>query len=162
MGPLHTYTVNVDWTGAGEHGTETYTSYARDHLVRIGGKPPLPGSADAAFRGDASRYSPEELFVASLSQCHMLWFLHRAAMAGVVVVAYTDRATGTMRVETAGAGQFTEVVLHPGVTVAEPVSEAQIAALHQQAHDHCFIARSVNFPVRHAPLATEVRAAQGV
>lgn len=156
MGPLHTYTVNVDWTGAGTSGTESYTSYGRDHTVQIGAKPPLPGSADPAFRGDAARYSPEELFVASLSQCHMLWFLHMAARAGVVVVGYADRATGTMRVESAGAGQFVEVVLHPKVIVSRPVSEEQIARLHQQAHDHCFIARSVNFPVRHAPLATQI------
>ncbi|WP_147917575.1 OsmC family protein [Ruania zhangjianzhongii] len=156
MGPLHSYSVVVDWSGAGERGTESYTSYGRDHVVRIEGKPPLPGSADVAFRGDPDRYSPEDLFVAALAQCHMLWFLHKAAMGGVVVTGYTDRAAGTMRVETAGAGQFTEVVLHPRVSVAEPVGEDVIAALHQQAHDHCFIARSVNFPVRHSPLTTEV------
>ncbi len=154
MGLLHTYSVKVDWTGAGEAGTSSYTSYDRDHVVYLGDKPPLPGSADPSFRGDADRYSPEELFVASLSQCHMLWFLHRAAIAGVVVTGYHDRATGTMRVETAGAGQFTEVTLHPQVTVRDEVSDEQIADLHQQAHDHCFIARSVNFPVRHLPLTT--------
>lgn len=158
MGPLQSYSVVVDWSGAGERGTESYTSYGRDHVVRIEGKPPLPGSADVAFRGDPDRYSPEDLFVAALAQCHMLWFLHKAAVQGVVVTGYTDRASGTMRVETAGAGQFTEVVLHPRVTVAEPVAEDVIAALHQQAHDHCFIARSVNFPVRQSPLATEVAA----
>ncbi|SEE14397.1 OsmC family protein [Ruania alba] len=156
MGPLHTYSVTVDWTGAGERGTESYTAYSRDHEVTIEGKPALPGSADPAFRGDADRYSPEELFVASLSQCHMLWFLHRAAVAGVVVTGYVDRATGTMRVETAGAGQFTEVTLHPKVTVAHEVSDDVIVDLHQQAHDHCFIARSVNFPVRHMPATTRV------
>ncbi|MBK5249628.1 MAG: OsmC family protein [Actinomycetales bacterium] len=156
MGPLHTYTVNVDWTGAGERGTESYTSYGRDHVVQIGEKPPLLGSSDPSFRGDAARYSPEELFVASLSQCHLLWFLHMAARAGVVVVGYEDRATGTMRVESAGAGQFVEVVLHPRATVAGGVSEELVARLHREAHDHCFIARSVNFPVRHAPLATEL------
>ncbi|QOR72351.1 OsmC family protein [Ruania alkalisoli] len=158
MGPLHTYQVNVDWTGAGETGTESYTSYGRDHIVTIEGKPDLPGSADPAFRGDNTRYSPEELFVAALSQCHLLWFLHRAAVAGVVVTGYTDRATGTMRVETAGAGQFTEVTLHPRVTVAHDVGEEVIADLHQQAHDHCFIARSVNFPVRHVPATTRIAA----
>lgn len=156
MGALHTYSVRVDWTGASDVGTESYTGYSRDHIVYIGDKPPLPGSADPAFRGDADRYSPEELFVAALSQCHMLWFLHRAAVAGVVVTGYADRATGTMRVETAGSGQFTAVTLHPKVRVRDAVDEEQIADLHQQAHDHCFIARSVNFPVRHSPLATQV------
>src|SRR5699024_1540371 len=131
MGPLHSYSVVVDWTGAGEHGTESYTSYGRDHVIRLEGKPPLPGSADTAFRGDEDRYSPEDLFVAALAQCHMLWFLHKAAVRGVVVTGYTDRASGTMRVETAGAGQFTEVVLHPKVEVADPVAEDVIADLHQ-------------------------------
>ena len=102
MGILHQYTVDVTWTGAGSGGTTSYTSYSRNHEVRIGKKPVLLGSADPAFRGDPDRYSPEELFLASLSQCHMLWFLHLAAEAGVVVVGYTDVASGTMRVEHRG------------------------------------------------------------
>lgn len=160
MGALHDYTVNITWTGAGEEGTASYTAYSRDHEVSIEGKPTLLGSADPAFRGDASRYNPEELFVAALSQCHMLWALHMAARAGVVVVGYTDRATGTMRVESAGAGQFIEVTLHPRLTVQGDVDEDTIAQIHADAHAHCFIARSVNFPVRTAPLATEVLAAR--
>src|SRR5690625_6535368 len=137
MGSLQTYSVIVDWHGAGDRGTESYTSYGRDHVVRIEGKPPLPGSSDLAFRGDADRYSPEDLFVAALAQCHMLWFLHKAAMAGVAVTGYTDRATGTMRVAVAGAGQVTEVVLHPKGEAAEPGAEAGGADPHQQATDHC-------------------------
>lgn len=156
MGGLHNFSVNVVWTGAGSDGTASYTSYGRDHEVSIEGKPTLLGSADPAFRGDASRYSPEDLFVAALSQCHMLWALHMAARAGVVVVGYTDRATGTMRVESAGAGQFTEVTLHPQLTVDGDVDEDAVAQIHADAHAHCFIARSVNFPVRLAPLTTEV------
>lgn len=155
-GCLHSFSVNVTWTGAGSEGTTSYTSYSRDHEVVVEGKPPLLGSADAAFRGDASRYSPEDLFVASLSQCHMLWALHMAARAGVVVVGYSDRATGTMRVESAGAGQFVEVTLRPQLTVVGDVDEAVVAKIHDDAHAHCFIARSVNFPVRHVPLVTEV------
>lgn len=155
-GGLHSFSVNVTWTGAGPEGTTSYTSYSRDHEVVVEGKPPLLGSADAAFRGDASRYSPEDLFVASLSQCHMLWALHMAARAGVVVVGYSDRATGTMRVESAGAGQFVEVTLRPQLTVVGDVDEAVVAKIHDDAHAHCFIARSVNFPVRHVPLVTEV------
>ena len=155
-GGLHSFSVNVTWTGAGSEGTTSYTSYSRDHEVVVEGKPPLLGSADAAFRGDASRYSPEDLFVASLSQCHMLWALHMAARAGVVVVGYSDRATGTMRVESAGAGQFVEVTLRPQLTVEGDVDEAVVAKIHDDAHAHCFFARSVNFPVRHVPLVTEV------
>jgi organic hydroperoxide reductase OsmC/OhrA len=149
MGAQHGYTTTVRWTGAGDAGTASYTSYSRDHDVLLAGRPPLPGSSDPAFRGDPSRYSPEELFVVSLAQCHMLWFLHLAAAAGVVVREYVDEATGTMRVESGGEGQFTDVTLHPRVVVDDgPGSDDEsLAVLHHRAHDHCFIARSVNFRV---------------
>ncbi|HWJ85946.1 MAG TPA: OsmC family protein [Cellulomonas sp.] len=164
MGPLHTYSADITWTGAGSLGTATYTSYSRDHEVRIGSKPPLLGSSDPAFRGDPSRFCPEELLVAALAQCHMLWFLHLAASAGVTVLGYEDSGTGTMRVEGAGHGQFTDVVLRPRVTIApgavgtdgEAVNDADLAQLHRKAHEHCFIARSVNFPVRHEPAPVRV------
>jgi organic hydroperoxide reductase OsmC/OhrA len=153
MTATHTYTVDVTWTGAGHTGTTSYTAYSRDHEVAIPGRPVLLGSADPAFRGDPTRYSPEQLFVASLSQCHMLWFLHLAARDGLVVTGYQDEAVGTMRVESAGAGQFMNVVLRPHVTVrvaapdTSPVTDARLAAVHELAHEHCFVSRSVNFPV---------------
>src|SRR5450756_1616089 len=158
MGILHTYEAAIIWTGAAGVGTTSYTSYSRDHDVLLEGKPPLPGSSDPGFRGDPSRYCPEELMVAALAQCHMLWVLHLAASDGVVVVGYSDRATGRMRVEAAGHGQFTEVVLRPCVTIAQaeradgrPITDDDLAALHSRAREHCFIARSVNFAVRHDP-----------
>lgn len=161
MGLLHEYATEVVWTGAGDAGTTGYAAYGRDHEVRVPGKPVVLGSADPAFRGDPARHNPEELLVASLSSCHMLWFLHLAATSGVVVVGYFDRASGTMRVEAAGHGQFTEVVLRPHVTVrpggavpgddGAPGLDAQLADLHRRAHEHCFIARSVTFPVRTDP-----------
>ena len=153
MTATHTYTVDVTWTGAGHTGTTSYTAYSRDHEVAIPGRPVLLGSADPAFRGDPTRYSPEQLFVASLSQCHMLWFLHLAARDGLVVTGYQDEAVGTMRVESAGAGQFMNVMLRPHVTVrvaspdTSPVTDARLAAVHELAHEHCFVSRSVNFPV---------------
>lgn len=160
MGILHTYRAGVTWTGAGGAGTASYTSYARDHDISFVGKPPLPGSSDPAFRGDPNRYNPEELLLAALAQCHMLWFLHLAAQDGVVVVAYTDDAVGTMRVEAAGAGQFTRVVLRPRVTVREvpsgSVDDDRLARLHLAAGEHCFITRSVNFPVRTEPVPVVV------
>jgi organic hydroperoxide reductase OsmC/OhrA len=160
MGAQHGYEVRVRWTGAGADGTASYTSYGRDHDVELAGRPPLPGSADPAFRGDPSRYSPEELFVASLSQCHMLWFLHLAAAEGVVVRGYEDDATGSMRVESGGEGQFTDVTLHPKVVVdaGAHADDASLADLHHRAHDHCFIARSVNFRVLVEPAPALVRA----
>lgn len=155
MGAFHAYSAAITWTGAGETGTTSYTSYSRDHTVVVDGKPDILGSADPAFRGDPSRHNPEELFVASLAQCHLLWFLHMAAQADVVVVEYSDHAIGTMRVEAAGAGQFTEVELRPRAVLAPgtPGDHSEIVAeLHARAHDHCFIARSVNFPVRISPV----------
>jgi organic hydroperoxide reductase OsmC/OhrA len=163
MGIVHTYEAAVTWTGAQGTGTTSYTSYSRNHDVLLEGKPPLPGSSDPAFRGDPSRYCPEELMVAALAQCHMLWFLHLAASDGVVVVGYTDRATGRMRVEAAGHGQFTEVVLRPCVTIAaqdrsdgRPITDEDLAGLHRRSREHCFIARSVNFAVRHEPAPVRV------
>ncbi|SFJ99427.1 OsmC family protein [Cellulomonas sp. KH9] len=155
---LHQYSVDLVWTGARDTGTATYTSYGRDHTLTSGGKMPLPGTSDPGFRGDPDRWSPEDLLVGALSQCHMLWFLHLAAAAGVVVVGYTDSASGTMRIEAAGQGQFTEVVLRPRVTVrgtaladGTAIDGALLTGLHHRAQEHCFIARSVNFPVRHEP-----------
>lgn len=171
MSLLHTFTTDVVWTGAGEHGTTAYASYSRDHDVLVAGKATIAGSADAAFRGDPARHSPEELLVAALSECHMLWFLHLAATSGVVVTGYTDRATGTMRVEAAGHGQFTEVILRPLVTVRTTADDVvaqetssttsldeRLAALHRAAHEHCFIARSVSFPVLTEPAPAVVEA----
>ena len=155
---LHQYSVDLTWTGAGEAGTTTYTSYGRGHTLSSGAKPPLLGTSDPHFRGDPDRWSPEDLLVGSLAQCHMMWFLHLAAATGVVVVGYEDAASGTMRIEAAGQGQFTEVVLRPRVVVRSatladgtPVDDALLAGLHRRAHEHCFIARSVNFTVRHDP-----------
>ncbi len=170
MGAHHAYAVTVTWPvrqPGGEPdapvGTTSYTAYPRDHEVHVTGKPALAASADPAYRGDPSRYNPEELFVASLAQCHMLWFLHLAAEQGVVVREYTDHATGTMRVEARGEGRFTDVTLHPRVVAdAGPrTDDESLAALHHRAHAMCFISRSVNFPVLVEPApvrATEVSA----
>lgn len=163
MGAFHSYTTAITWTGAGTEGTASYTSYSRDHLVSTASKPDILASADPAFRGDEARHTPEELFVASLAQCHMLWFLHMAAVSGVVVRSYTDTAVGTMRVESAGAGQFTEIELRPSVVVDDddaPGRDAHVAELHERAHAHCFISRSVNFPVRIIPVVRATVAAQ--
>jgi organic hydroperoxide reductase OsmC/OhrA len=164
MGLLHEYAADVVWTGAGATGTTGYAAYSRDHEIRVAGKPPVLGSADPAFRGDPTRHNPEELLVAALAECHMLWFLHFAATSGVTVVGYADRATGTMRVEAAGHGQFTQVVLHPLVTVRPGGAvaaglDAQLADLHRRAHEHCFIARSVTFPVLTEPAPAVLEAA---
>jgi organic hydroperoxide reductase OsmC/OhrA len=149
---VHAYDVEVSWTGNRGEGTSGYRSYDRAHEVRAPGAPApvIPGSSDPHFRGDPARWNPEQLLVASLSQCHMLWYLHLASEAGVVVVGYDDVARGTM--EEDGGGRFTEVVLRPRVQVADPAMAEAAAALHDRAHELCFVANSVNFPVRHEPV----------
>ena len=152
MSKEHDYRVTVRWTGNTGSGTATYRGYGRDHDVVADGKPPVRASADPAFRGTPDRWNPEELLVASLSQCHMLTYLALCARAGVVVTDYADAASGVMREEPGHTGRFVEVVLRPEVVVAEPGMVERAEALHGQAHEGCFIARSVDFPVRHLPV----------
>ncbi len=151
MARTHQYTPTIHWTGNRGTGTSSYRDYARTHEIAGAGKPTIPGSADRAFRGDRDHWNPEELLVVSLAQCHMLWYLHLAADAGVVVTEYVDEPLGTMAEQPDGGGQFTEVLLRPAVTVVEPSMVQRANALHDDAHAMCFIARSVNFPVGHAP-----------
>lgn len=146
----HHYRVDVEWTGNLGTGTDGYRNYSRDHEIRIAGKPTLAGSSDSAFRGDAARHNPEDMLVTALSTCHMLSYLHMATVAGVVVTAYADAAEGTMATEGNG-GRFVEVVLHPTVTISAASDPAKAATAHEEAHHACFIANSVNFPVRCEP-----------
>jgi organic hydroperoxide reductase OsmC/OhrA len=154
----HTYRATTTWTGNLGEGTRTYRAYSRNHDITVAGKAPLLCSSDPAFRGDPARHNPEELLVASLSGCHMLWFLHLCAEAGVVVTDYRDEATGTMAETADGGGHFTEVVLRPQVRVAASADTQQIDALHHRAHALCFIASSVNFPVRCEATAVSTQA----
>jgi organic hydroperoxide reductase OsmC/OhrA len=162
----HSYRVSVSWTGNRGEGTTGYRAYDRSHEVTAGprdqgpdsrghGLPqPIAGSSDPAFRGDPGRWNPEQLLTAALAQCHMLWYLHLCAIGGVVVTGYSDDAVGTMTEEADGGGRFTEVVLRPRVTVSSPDMIEKANGLHRDAHKKCFIARSVNFPVRHEPVVT--------
>src|SRR5258707_5425894 len=158
MAVTHRYEMIVRWTGDTGSGTSDYRGYRRDHEIHGSGKATILGSSDPAFRGDAARWNPEELLVAALAQCHMLWYLHLSADGGVLVTEYTDTPVGTMTIEATGGGQFTDVVLRPAVTVAEPSMADKAVALHDEIDAFCFIARSVNFPVRHEPT---VRVAAG-
>ena len=151
MTQLHRYETTVTWTGNTGTGTSGYRNYERAHEVTVDGKPPIPGSSDPAFRGDAARWNPEELLVASLSQCHMLWFLHLCATNGLVVTEYRDHAAGMMAETADGGGQFQQVMLRPQVRFAAPEHADRARPLHEQAHKLCFIASSVNFPVHCEP-----------
>jgi organic hydroperoxide reductase OsmC/OhrA len=152
MARMHTYDVSVTWTGNRGTGTSGYRDYDRAHEVHANGPAPIAASSDPAFRGDPGRWNPELELTAALSQCHMLWFLHLCADAGVTVTSYADEAHGCMAEDADGGGRFTEVVLRPRVTVASAGMIEAATALHAEAHAKCFIASSVGFPVRHEPV----------
>ena len=147
----HHYELDLTWTGNTGTGTSGYRDFERSHELTAPGKPTIPGTADPTFRGVPEQWNPEELLVASLSQCHMLWFLSLCAKEGVVVTAYTDHPSGTMMESSGGGGQFSEVVLRPRIQVADFEQAELIPNLHHRAHDLCFIANSVNFEVRCEP-----------
>ena len=147
----HTYSARVEWTGNQGSGTASYRGYSRAHEITAPGKPTIAGSSDPAFRGDPTRWNPEELLVASLSACHQLWYLHLCADAGIVVQAYRDDAVGVMAEQPDGTGQFERVILRPHVTLAPGADDATARRLHDEAARMCFIARSVSFPVTHEP-----------
>ena len=147
----HHYAVRVTWTGNLGVGTRGYRDYGRDHEISAPGKPSIAGSSDPGFRGDAARWNPEELLVASISACHKLWYLHLCSAAGVVVEAYEDLAEGVMAEDADGGGRFVAVILKPTVTLAPGADADTAARLHNDAHDKCFVANSVNFPVTVAP-----------
>lgn len=149
----HDYRVDVEWTGNRGAGTQDYRSYTRDHLIRVEGKPVLHGSSDAAFRGDPTRHNPEDLLLASLSSCHMLWYLHLCADAGLVVTRYHDQATAVLALDTDGGGRFDAAMLRPRVYFRGPADLRRARSLHTLAHQRCFIANSMNFPVHCEPTA---------
>lgn len=145
----HRYTVRTTWTGDRGTGTSGYRDYDRAVTLEIEGKPTVLASSDKPFRGDPSRWNPEDLLLAALSECHLLSYLHACVQAGVVVVGYEDDATGLMVEDGRGGGSFREVVLRPRVTVTDAAMVDAAHAAHRQANEWCFIANSVNFPVRH-------------
>ena len=147
----HRFEARVRWTGNAGTGTSAYTAYRRTHEIESPGKPAIAGSADPAFRGDADRWNPEDMLVASIASCHMLWFLHLASVAGVVVETYEDRATAEMQINPDGSGEFTSATLRPHVTLSAG-DPGLLPDLHRQAHAKCFIARSLNFEVACEPV----------
>jgi organic hydroperoxide reductase OsmC/OhrA len=148
----HRYQTNVTWTGNNGDGTKTYRSYRRDHVISAAGKPEIPGSSDPAFRGDATRYNPEDLLVAAASGCHMLSYLHLCAVNGITVLEYVDAAEGKMQQSADGSGRFVSATLRPKITITPESDAVKARELHHEAHRMCFIANSLNFPVEIDPV----------
>jgi organic hydroperoxide reductase OsmC/OhrA len=155
MGKEHTYRASVSWTGNTGTGTSAYRAYERCHRIHAEGKSDIAGSSDPIFRGDSSCWSPEDLLVAGLSGCHQLWYLHLCADAGVVVTAYEDDASGVMVENADGSGQFVRVLLQPRVTITDASKRELALKLHEAAHEKCFLARSMNFPVEVRPTVVD-------
>lgn len=151
MSKQHHYKAVIQWTGNKGTGTSGYRDYERSHTISVENKMMIEGSSDPAFRGDRTKHNPEEMFLASLSSCHMLWYLHFCSEAGIIVTNYTDEAAGIMEETASGSGHFTEVTLHPTVTITENAMVEKAKELHHRANEYCFIANSVNFPVQHIP-----------
>jgi organic hydroperoxide reductase OsmC/OhrA len=148
----HHYHIVNRWTGNLGSGTSAYAAYSRAHELSATDKAAaIPGSSDPLFRGDRTRYNPEELLLGALSACHMLWVLHLSAVAGITITEYQDEAWGEMAEHADGSGEFTKVVLRPRVKIAEAERVADAVAIHGRAHAVCALARSMNFPVEHEP-----------
>lgn len=148
----HLYSSKLLWTGNRGEGTKNYKAYDRAYSVQVEGKPMVEGSSDPAFMGDASKYNPEELFLFSLSSCHMLWYLHLCSTEGIIVTDYKDDAMGQMTEEADGSGRFTEVILRPTVMIEDDTKKELALQLHHKANQMCFIANSCNFAVKHEAL----------
>lgn len=145
----HHYSLTIKWTGNTGSGTSDYRSYERSHTIFTENKVNIEGSSDPTFRGDKTKHNPEELFLSSIASCHMLWYLHLCAAAGIVVLDYCDEAKGIMRETENGGGQFCSVTLHPKVVVSKIDMIEKANALHAEANKLCFIANSCNFPIHH-------------
>ena len=151
MPDTHQFEALLHWPADPAQPRPPEAVFSRNNILQAPGKAPVPGSSPAVFGGDASRYNPEELMVMSLSECHMLTYLAIAAKKRMTILAYEDRATGSLGMAPSGSGKMSmqEVVLRPKVTVAKGPDLADAMAIHEKAHANCFMANSVNFPVRH-------------
>jgi organic hydroperoxide reductase OsmC/OhrA len=152
----HEYRTNLIWTGNLGQGTEKYNAYTRDYTIGVLNKAAILGSSDPAFLGDKNKHNPEDLLVSSISSCHMLWFLHLASVNGIVVIDYTDTATGVMIEKEDGSGYFESVTLHPVVTITDPAKIDEANEIHGQANKFCFISNSLNFKIKHKPITLVV------
>lgn len=148
MAKLHDFDAKIRWTGNQGRGTEHYKAYTRDWTLESPGKPPVACSNDPMLGGNPELYNPEDMLIAALSSCHMLWFLHLASDAGLIVQSYTDTPVGTGESLPDGTGRFVSALLQPEIGLTAPFDTELADRVHAQIHNHCFIARSVNFPIQ--------------
>jgi len=154
---LHDFTSRIVWTGNRGTGTSGYRAYDRNWSIEVPGRPVIHCSNDPLLGGNPDLPNPEDLLLSALSACHMLWYLHLASDAGIVVTAYEDSPVGVGETAPDGAGRFLSATLRPHARLRPGADLARAAAIHGEIHRVCFIARSVNFPVRIEPVFTEDR-----
>lgn len=148
----HNYEIKVEWTGNEGNGTLDYKSYNRNHKIIANGKyKPIEGSSDPSFLGDKTKYNPEDLFLSSISSCHMLWYLHLCSVHKIIVTEYVDSATGIMAETKNGSGRFIRITLNPKVKITEISMISKANELHEEANKMCFIANSCNIKIDHNP-----------
>jgi organic hydroperoxide reductase OsmC/OhrA len=152
----HEFKTQTEWTGNTGEGTTTYEGYNREYTISSEGKENILGSSAAGFRGDVSKFNPEDLFIASLSSCHMLWYLHLCADNGIKVISYIDSTEATLGVFLNGKGFFQHITLKPQVVVEDPAHIQKAIALHQKANKMCFLANSLRLPLKHVPTVTSL------
>lgn len=149
MSKEHQYSLTIEWTGNTGSGTSNYRSYKRSHTVKLDGKKDIECSSDPAFLGESTKHNPEELLLASVSSCHMLWYLHLCSVAKINVVSYEDKPSGIMIETSDGGGHFSEITLRPKVELSDNSLAQKADELHNEANRLCFIANSCNFPIHH-------------
>jgi organic hydroperoxide reductase OsmC/OhrA len=152
----HAYTSSIVWTGDRGEGTKSYRGYDRTWEIRTPGKPVIACSNDPLLGGDPGLPNPEDLLLSTLSACHMLWYLHLASAAGIVVMTYRDEPEGIGETSPNGAGRFLRATLRPTISVKAGADLARAEAIHHEVHQFCFIARSVSFPIAYEPCFVEV------
>jgi organic hydroperoxide reductase OsmC/OhrA len=150
------YSARIAWHRSSDEAF-TDNRYSRRHVLRFDGGAEIPGSSSPSVvpvpMSDASAVDPEEMFVASLASCHLLWFLSLAAARGHTVQTYVDDAVGTMARNAEGQMAMTVVTLRPQVVFygSQAPDAEQLLALHHRAHERCYIANSVKTEVRCEP-----------
>jgi len=156
MSKTHEFTAEILWTGDRGEGTKQYRGYGRTWRITTPGRVDIDCSNDPLLGGDPSKPNPETLLLSSLAACHMLWYLHLASNAGIIVRAYEDAPVGVGETGSRGEGRFLRAVLRPQISVDRGTDLARADAIHHEIHRFCFIARSVNFPVGHEARYLEV------
>ncbi len=124
----------------------------KTHQVFIDDKSPLTVSAAKAFKGDETKYNPEDLLLSALASCHMMSYFYVCAQNGIELIDYKDEAVGVLELKADGSGAFTSVVLNPVVTISKSEMIDKAVSLHKEAHSICFIAHPCNVLISHTVL----------